>query len=232
MTISQSKPISSLVIGSSGAIGSAFTLALKNDPYFSNVVELNRKICPGFDLCSPESIEQVLNDSKFKGPFDLIVDATGSLTMGSIGPEKSLKALDGRAMEQSFWINCIGPALLMKMLVPRLSRQHCIYAKLSARVGSISDNKLGGWYSYRSSKAAFNMMLQTAAIEHHRVNQKAIFVALQPGTVASALSKPFVEASQALSAKDSVDQMLKAIYQLEPKSDAHFVDYKGETIYW
>jgi NAD(P)-dependent dehydrogenase (short-subunit alcohol dehydrogenase family) len=120
----------------------------------------------------------------------------------------------------------------MKMLVPRLSRQHCIYAKLSARVGSISDNKLGGWYSYRSSKAAFNMMLQTAAIEHHRVNQKAIFVALQPGTVASALSKPFVEASQALSAKDSVDQMLKAIYQLEPKSDAHFVDYKGETIYW
>lgn len=76
------------------------------------------------------------------------------------------------------------------------------------------------------------MMLQTAAIEHHRVNQKAIFVALQPGTVASALSKPFVEASQALSPKDSVDQMLKAIYQLEPKSGAHFVDYKGETIYW
>ena len=69
MTFSQSKPISSLVIGSSGAIGSAFTLALKNDPYFSNVVELNRKICPGLDLCSPESIEQALNDSKFKGPF-------------------------------------------------------------------------------------------------------------------------------------------------------------------
>ena len=232
MISQQSKPFATLIIGSTGAIGSAFKEALLTEPYRSRVVELNRTTSPGFDLFDAESIENALLDSKFSGPFDLIVDATGALTIENKGPEKSLKMIDGKAMQNSFWINCIGPSLLLKSLVPRMSKEQCVYAKLSARVGSISDNKLGGWYSYRASKAAFNMILQTAAIEHHRSHKNSVFVALQPGTVASDLSKPFVSAADALSPSDSVKNMLKAIYNLKPKSGAHFIDYMGKEIAW
>ena len=135
-------------------------------------------------------------------------------------------------MTQSLWVNCIGTSILLKNLVPFLSKERCIYAKLSARVGSITDNKLGGWYSYRSSKAAFNMILQTAAIEHKRKNPNSVFVALQPGTVASSLSSPFVDPTGALTPQDSVIQMLNAIDQLAPASGAHFIDYKGQKIAW
>lgn len=232
MTHGLSKKMNALVIGSSGTIGAAFVEALNQDPHCAAVVEMNRTLCPSFDLCDERGIEEALSDGKFSGPFDLIVDATGALTLDGVGPEKSLKSLEGDTMSQAMWVNCIGPALLLKLLMPRLSSERSIYAKLSARVGSITDNKLGGWYSYRASKAAFNMVLQTAAIEHHRRNKKAIFVALQPGTVASALSKPFVQSSDAMSAKDSVSQMLKAMERLQPKSGAHFIDFKGQDILW
>jgi NAD(P)-dependent dehydrogenase (short-subunit alcohol dehydrogenase family) len=99
-------------------------------------------------------------------------------------------------------------------------------------VGSITDNKLGGWYSYRASKVAFNQILHTAAIEHHRRNKKAVFVALQPGTVASPLSSPFVQASKAMDAKESVAGLLRAMGPLEPMSGAHFIDFNGQSIPW
>ena len=221
-----------LVIGATGAIGGAFVTALRNDKNCSHVEVLSRATHPLFDLTDEASIEKALIPIKNNSPFELIIDATGALTMDDQGPEKSLQSIHAANLSKSLLINCIGPTVLLKNLVPCLSRNKCIYAKLSARVGSISDNKLGGWYSYRASKAAFNMVLQTAAIEHHRRNKKAVFVALQPGTVASVHSHPFVQSLDAMSANDSVSQMLKAMERLQPKSGAHFIDFKGQDILW
>ena len=221
-----------LIIGSSGAIGTAFAAALRQDPNCLEVVEFNRSSSAGFELTNELSIEQSFVHFKDEGSFSLIIDATGALTINGKGPEKSLQAVMGATFNESLWINCIGPTLVLKNLVPTLSKKRCIYAKLSARVGSITDNKLGGWYSYRASKAAFNMVLQTTAIECHRKNPEAIFVALQPGTVASKLSAPFVDASKTLTAEESVIQMLAQIDKLLPIHGAHFIDYKGEAIAW
>ena len=230
--ISLSTHYRALVIGSSGSIGKAFTHRLKQDPHCAEVLELCRASSPGFDLRDAQSIESALAPIKVKGSLDLIIDATGALTIDGKGPEKSLQSVDASALNASLWVNCIGPSILLKNLVPILGKNRCIYAKLSARVGSISDNKLGGWYSYRSSKAAFNMMLHTAAIELNRKNPNALFVALQPGTVSSALSSPFVDQSKTLTPEQSVDQMLTAMDLLQPINGAHFIDYKGNPIAW
>ena len=230
--ISLSPHYRALVIGSSGSIGKAFTDRLKQDPHCDEVLELCRASSPGFDLRDAQSIESALAPIKVKGSLDLIIDATGALTIDGKGPEKSLQSVDASALNASLWVNCIGPSILLKNLVPILGKNRCIYAKLSARVGSISDNKLGGWYSYRSSKAAFNMMLHTAAIELNRKNPNALFVALQPGTVSSALSSPFVDQSKTLTPEQSVDQMLTAMDLLQPINGAHFIDYKGNPIAW
>lgn len=221
-----------LVIGATGAIGGAFVTALRNDKNCSHVEVLSRATHPLFDLTDEASIEKALIPIKNNSPFELIIDATGALTMDDQGPEKSLQSIHAANLSKSLLINCIGPTVLLKNLVPCLSRNKCIYAKLSARVGSISDNKLGGWYSYRTSKAAFNMVLQTAGIEHKRKNPNSIFVALQPGTVASILTRPFVDQSSAMRPEDSVEQMLTAMDLLEPISGAHFIDYKGNKIAW
>jgi NAD(P)-dependent dehydrogenase (short-subunit alcohol dehydrogenase family) len=114
-----------------------------------------------------------------------------------------------------------------------LATGSAIYAKLSARVGSISDNKKGGWYGYRASKAALNMLLQTAAIELQRKNPELKVIALQPGTVKSKLSQPFIVASShLLEPSQSVAGMLSAMKNVTVKSGAHFIDYQGRTIEW
>ena len=221
-----------LVIGSNGSIGSAFVQSLALDPSCAAVEQLSRATTPGFDLNNEQSVEDSLAPFKAQGGFDLIIDATGALVLKGVGPEKSLNALKASTFDEALWVNCIGPTVMLKNLVPLLKQNRCIYAKLSARVGSISDNKLGGWYSYRASKAAFNMVLQTAAIEHHRKNPQSIFVALQPGTVASKLSAPFVAQSKTLTPQDSVLQMLASLDQLTPSGRAQFIDYKGAPIAW
>lgn len=221
-----------LVIGSNGSIGSAFVQSLTLDPSCAGVEQLSRATSPGFDLNCEQSIEDSLAPLKGQGGFDLIIDATGALILKGVGPEKSLNAVKASSLGEALWVNCIGPTVILKNLVPLLKQNRCIYAKLSARVGSISDNKLGGWYSYRASKAAFNMVLQTAAIEQHRKNPQSIFVALQPGTVASPLSAPFVDQSKTLTPQDSVLQMLASLDRLTPSGRAQFIDYKGAPIAW
>jgi len=222
-----------LVIGASGAIGSAFVQAFQADPHCLDVQAVSRSDGSGFDLFDPKSIEkQALICSAF-GPYQVIVDATGALTIEGIGPEKSLAQLDSSALMRNFEINAVGPVLALRHFAPLLASGPCIYAKLSARVGSISDNQKGGWYGYRASKAALNMLLQTAAIELQRKNPQLRVVALQPGTVKSALSKPFAgNVSHLLEPHDSVAGMLAALKGLSPKSGAHFVDYRGEGIAW
>ena len=161
------------------------------------------------------------------------MDATGALTIDGVGPEKSLAAVRPERLAKAFQINAIGPLLVLRHFAPLLAPGPCIYAKLSARVGSIADNHKGGWYGYRASKAALNMLLQTAAIELQRKNAQLRVVALQPGTVASELSRPFAAGvSRLLEPADSVAGMLTALHGLEPRQGAHFVDYQGQEIPW
>jgi NAD(P)-dependent dehydrogenase (short-subunit alcohol dehydrogenase family) len=221
-----------LVIGASGTIGAAFVSALQTDSHCAQVTELSRRTTPGFTLEDEASIATAANALKDQGPFALIIDATGALTIDGVGPEKHLGALDASKLLRSFQVNTIGPALLLKHFLPLLRNERAIFAKLSARVGSISDNQKGGWYGYRASKAALNMMLQTAGIEFARKNKQAVIVALQPGTVASPLSQPFASASHTISAAESASGLLKSIDALEPRSGAHFVDYAGQPIAW
>ena len=229
-----------LIVGSSGAIGRAFVAALRADPACTEVVELSRAVHPDFSLENEVSIEQFALGIKSSGPFALIVDATGALTIDGHGPEKSLNALDAQRLLRSFQVNTIGPALLLKHFLPLLGPGRSIYAKLSARVGSISDNKKGGWYGYRASKAALNMLLQTAAIELHRKKPAALVVALQPGTVQSALSRPFASQEDSLTPQESVEGMLEALDALSLNESidgseykgAFFLDYRGKPIPW
>ena len=226
-------PFKALVLGSSGTIGAAFVQALQNSPGCSQVVGVSRASHAGFALEDEKGLEHVAAQEKSKGPFSVIVDATGALTIDGQGPEKRLAALNASQLARAFEVNAIGRALILKHFIDLLPRQgRCLFAVLSARVGSLSDNKLGGWYGYRASKAAGNMFLQTAAIESHRTRPEAVFAALQPGTVPSKLSAPFQSCHATVAADDSVAGLLKAIDKLEARAQAWFIDHQGNTIDW
>ncbi len=170
-----------LVIGATGGIGAAVTAQLKADGW--DVTGLSRTV-DGFDVGNPASVEQCLQGQS--GPFDLIFVALGVLAPLWGAPEKSLSAIKAEDMAQVYAVNAIGPALILRhaaRLLPKDGRG--VIATLSARVGSIGDNKIGGWYSYRASKAALNQIVHGAAIELGRSHKKSICVALHPGTVAT-----------------------------------------------
>ena len=222
-----------LVIGSSGAIGAAFVRALQATPECQEVMTLSRHTQPAFTLEDEASMAHAAAALQASGEFQLIVDATGVLSIDGRSPEKSLHALQDEALLRSYQLNAVGPALLVKHFVPLLSLgRRVVYAKLSARVGSISDNHKGGWYGYRAAKAGLNMLLQTAAIECARKRPDLVMAALQPGTVASALSQPFVAASDAFTPDASVAGMLHTLDSLPAQARAHFVDYRGQPIDW
>ena len=226
-------PYKALVIGASGAIGGAFVKAFQADTQCEHVVVLSRASHPDFDLLSATSIQHHAAMCRESGPFHVIIDATGALTMGEVGPEKSLASLQQDVLLRNFQINAIGPAMVLQQFAPLLVKGPAIYAKLSARVGSISDNKKGGWYGYRAAKAALNMLLQNAAIELQRKNPDLRVVALQPGTVRSKLSQPFLGSVAHLLEPDaSVQGLLSAMKSLQPTTGAHFVDYQGQHIDW
>lgn len=219
-----------LVIGSTGAIGLAFVQALQSDPRCAEVVAVSRHHPLPWDLRSPARMAEL--GGALQGPFQLVVDATGALTIDGRGPEKRLADLDGDALASCLQVNAVGPLLLMRHLSPLLARgERVVWAKLSARVGSIEDNRKGGWYGYRMAKAALNQGLQTAAIEWARQRPEMVVAALQPGTVASALSRPFV-GDAAASAADAVRGLLAALDGLEPTGRAQFVDHAGQPIPW
>lgn len=233
MTVVLPANYKALVVGSTGALGQAFAKLLAQDSSCAEVVGVARSANQGFDLEDPQSIEQLGKTLADKGPFHVIVDATGALTIDGVGPEKALARLDALALQRSFAINAIGPALLLKQLAPLLGSGDAIYAKLSARVGSIADNQKGGWYGYRAAKAALNMLLQTAAIELQRRNPQLRIVALQPGTVRSRLSQPFEAGVPHLLEPDaSVAGMMQAMRDLPSRTGAYFIDYRGQQIPW
>ena len=221
-----------LVVGATGAIGGALLLQVQADPRCAAVVGVSRQSSPGLDLLSETSIQNCAQALAAQGPFHLVLDATGALTLNGRGPEKRLDELDAMHLLNALHLNAVGPGLLLKHFAPLLvSGQRAIWGKLSARVGSIEDNRKGGWYGYRAAKAALNMLLQTTAIELSRRRPLLVVAALQPGTVQSALSQPFV-GNDALPAAVAAERLLSVLNALQPTGRAQFVDHQAQHLPW
>jgi NAD(P)-dependent dehydrogenase (short-subunit alcohol dehydrogenase family) len=221
-----------LVFGASGAIGSALLQQLQSDPRCAAVLGVSRQSMPGLDVLSEPSIQACALALASQGPFHLLLDATGALTVNGRGPEKRLDELDASHLLAALHLNAVGPGLLLKHFAPLLATgQRVIWGKLSARVGSIEDNRKGGWYGYRAAKAALNMLLQTSAIEIARRRPLAVVVALQPGTVQSGLSQPFV-GDDAMRPDEAARRLLAVLDGLQPTGRAQFVDHQGQAISW
>ncbi|SFO79532.1 NAD(P)-dependent dehydrogenase, short-chain alcohol dehydrogenase family [Ectopseudomonas composti] len=220
-----------LVIGASGSIGQAFCQLLRADSNCASVRELSRSSSPALDLEAPSSIAEAAAALAAEGPYQLILHSAGLLHRGGIAPEKSLAAIDAEALQAVFQVNALGPALVLRHFLPLLDKQGAM-AMLSAKVGSIGDNRLGGWYAYRASKAALNMLIKTAAIELARSKPKARLLALHPGTVISPLSQPFRGATAARPAEQAAAQMLGVIDALGPEHSGSFHAYDGQALPW
>ena len=222
-----------VVLGSSGALGQAFVQLLTADPRCFSVQGFSRSSTPALYLEDEQSIIRCAQDVASGGAVHLVIDATGALVIDGRGPEKRLEDISAESLMRAMQVNAIGPALLMKHWVPLLVKdQRCVFASLSARVGSIEDNHKGGWYSYRASKAALNMLIQSTAIEAHRKRPLAVFAALQPGTVQSRLTQDFVDQASAMAPLDSAARLLQVLENLPSTGRAHFVDYEGRAIPW
>lgn len=219
-----------IVIGSSGGIGEAVVNELLNSAKYDQIIEFCR---PQIDLQDESTIQKAAEIVPQK-PVTLIINATGYLHDFENKPEKSLRELSSAALQKYFVINAIGPALLMKYFLPLLPRhERAVFANISARVGSIEDNRLGGWYGYRASKAALNQFTKTAAIELGRTHPEAVCVALHPGTVETRLSAPYV-ASKYKREKPNVTarHLLAVISNLNSNDTGKLFDWRGERIPW
>jgi NAD(P)-dependent dehydrogenase (short-subunit alcohol dehydrogenase family) len=226
------------IIGANGAIGSALRTALEEEGRFTNVVGLARTPARtddiALDMLDDASIAQAAARLVSHPPLRLVIVATGILHSGGEGPEKSYRALERNWLMQVMATNAIAPALLAKALLPLMPRQgRTVFATLGARVGSITDNRLGGWYGYRASKAALAMLTQTLAIEQARLNPSSIVCALHPGTVDSALSKPFqsnVAPGKLFTPERAALQLLDVIDGLKPPDSGGHFAWDGERI--
>lgn len=220
----------SVVIGASGGIGGAIAQALEQR---GEAVHRLSRAQHGLDLTDEASIAAAA--AALPAPaIDRLIVATGMLHENSQGPERSLRQLDPERLMRSFAVNAIGPALILKHFSPRLRRDGpSRTALLSARVGSISDNRLGGWYGYRASKAALNQLVRTAAVEIARTRGEAVVVALHPGTVDTAMSRPFqgnVSRAQLFTPEQSAAHLLDVLDRLTPEDSGGFFDWAGEPI--
>jgi NAD(P)-dependent dehydrogenase (short-subunit alcohol dehydrogenase family) len=232
------------IVGASGGIGRALVDSLTSDAHVSEIhafsrspVDWNRKKVRGhiLDLTDEESIEKAASDAAGTSPLDAVIVASGILHRdGELMPEKTMRDLNSKALAEVFAVNTIGPALIAKHFLPKLRRHHkTVFAALSARVGSIGDNRLGGWPSYRMSKSALNMLIRTLSIEQSRLLPQSIVVTLHPGTVDTPLSKPFskrVEASKLFSPTLAATQLLQVVNGLEQNDSGRFFAYDGSPI--
>lgn len=232
-----------VVAGAGGGIGAEFVRRLSASPAVGRVIALYRQLPavtdPGvdglrFDLTDEESIRIAARSVAGHGPVDAVIVATGLLHSDSIQPEKSISSIDADSMLEVFRANTVGPVLIAKHFLPLLRRDaKTIFAALSARVGSVSDNRLGGWASYRASKAALNMLLRTAAIEHKRRWPQSVVVALHPGTVDTPLSAPFqrrVPEDRLFTPSHSVKRLLEVLDSLSAADSGGFFAWDGQPI--
>lgn len=253
-------PAGAVVVGASGGLGAAFVDALLERGGFATVLALSRSgpvdgaadgigeaaAAPGtaaatrlvrarVDVTDEPSIIRAAALAASLAPPRLVIVATGLLhAPDGLRPEKSLAMLEADRLARLFAVNATGPALVAKHLLPRMPRQgRAVFAAVSARVGSISDNRLGGWYGYRASKAALNMLLRTAAIEWARTARQGVCVGLHPGTVETALSAPFranVEAGRLFAPAQSAAMLLDVLERLGPDDSGRVFAWDGTEV--
>ncbi len=216
-----------LVIGESGGIGAAVAETLRGRGV--EVTGLSRSR-DDFDVTNELAIEQRL--AGLDGPFDLIFLATGALVSSRDRPEKSLRDVSAEEMAAQFAVNTIGPALILRHAARLMTRkERGVFAALSARVGSIGDNRAGGWYSYRASKAALNQVIKTGAIELGRSHKHSICIALHPGTVETAFTSKY-PAHKKHSAEAAAVALLDVLDGLSAQDTGQFFDYSGASVPW
>lgn len=235
------EPLRAVVFGAGGGIGGALLAALAQSPSVVSVhagarrpaAATDPRIRPfAFDLEDEVSIAAALDAAAADGPLHLVLVATGVLHDARLSPEKTWRALDADALAHAFRINAIGPALIAKHALPKLARgQKTAFAALSARVGSIEDNRLGGWHAYRASKAALHQLVRTLSIELAIRNPTALCVSLHPGTVDSQLSRPFRPRNgQLLTPADSAARLLAVLDGLTPADTGRVFAWDGTQV--
>ena len=232
-----------IVAGASGGIGSAFVEQLAGRPNVHRIIATYRNKAPEnlhpkvtwhrLDLTDEAAVHDWAAET---GEIDWLINAAGMLHTGTHGPEKTIRQLDPAFFLESVQINSVSSLLLAKHLHTGFRHgRPAIFAAVSAKVGSIEDNRLGGWFSYRASKAALNMCLKTLAIEWRRTLPNVAVAALHPGTTDTALSKPFqrnVPPEQLFSRKQCVRFLLKVLDDLEPAKSGSFLAFDGEQLPW
>ncbi|NOD35031.1 MULTISPECIES: SDR family NAD(P)-dependent oxidoreductase [unclassified Ruegeria] len=217
-----------LIIGASGGIGAAVCTTLESQGV--SVTGLSRSM-DGFDLTDPDHALPIIDG--LSDPFDLILVASGALEIEGAAPEKTIRAVSAKAMMDQFALNAVGPALVLSRahrLLPRKGRS--VFAVLSARVGSIADNRMGGWISYRAAKAAVNQVVHTSAIELSRTHKQAICVALHPGTVKTAFTQKYLNRHPAVEPEVAAQNLLSVINGLTPEDTGGFFDWAGQPVPW
>ena len=226
-----------LVIGSSGGLGSALLAQLEGDARYARAMGLSRSSEVSLDYLDESSIAKAVQSvarlcASSNLQLRLLIVATGFLHGEAGQPERSFTTLDAAYLQQVFAINTLGPALVMKHFLPLMARQgQCVAGFISARVGSIGDNALGGWYGYRASKAALNQLVKTASIEMTRRNKHSICVALHPGTVATALSQPFAKTGLTVRPpEEAAADLLRVLAGLQAGDTGALIDHHGEKL--
>lgn len=237
-----------LVIGSNGGIGSVLVHKLIDAHSYDSVYTVSRndmeashikQVHTSFDTCDANAVGEFVDEMKRKGiTFSYVVCTTGILHQSgemSLKPEKRLEDMRAEQFHEYFKVNSVLPALWLQKLVKVVDKQLATIVFFSARVGSISDNSLGGWYGYRASKAALNMLVKTAAIEYKRRVPNTILVCYHPGTVDTGLSKPFqanVKPGKLFTADFTCESLLKVTANLDPEQSPYYLDWAGQTIPW
>jgi NAD(P)-dependent dehydrogenase (short-subunit alcohol dehydrogenase family) len=220
--------VRALVVGASGGIGAALVAALAARG--AAVTGLSRS-GDGLDVTDEASIAAHLG--RLEAPFDLVLVATGALVLDGVGPEKTLRVLDPGVLARQFALNATGPALVLKHALRLMPRDRpARFAALSARVGSIGGNALGGWYAYRAAKAALNQLVHTAAIEVARTHPQAIVTVLHPGTVDTALAPQHRAGHPAQPPADAAAHLLAVLDRLTPADTGGFFDWQGARVPW
>ncbi len=216
-----------LVFGGSGGIGGALVDRLGR----CMAVETLSRSHNGLDVTVEESLANWAG--KLTPGYSVIFDATGALEIDGYAPEKSIAAIEPEGMAAQFALNALGPALLLKHFVPLLAEDGpVLFASLSARVGSIGDNKIGGWISYRAAKAALNQVMHTAAIEIGRKRKEAVVVALHPGTVESDLTRKYLARHKSVTPAEAAENLVTVMGRLTPEQTGGFFDWAGERVEW
>ncbi len=217
-----------LVVGASGGIGQALVSALRARG--DDVTGLSRS-ADGLDVTDEASISAAL--APLTAPFQTVIVATGALEIRGAAPEKSLRGVEASALAAQFALNAVGPALVLKHALRLLPRDApARFAVLSARVGSIGDNRLGGWYSYRAAKAALNQLVHTAAIEIARTHPQAVVTCLHPGTVATPFTAKYLGTHPAVPPDEAAQNLLSVLDSLTPAQSGGFFDARGRVVPW